>query len=81
MEPNSFQFTLTMPGDARLVLTVRAGGCEAMMDLWWAEAAEWRRLLERAGFDEIECFGWFDRRPLQADSPDSVWLARCRAAS
>ena len=26
MEPNSFQFTLTMPGDARLVLTVRQDG-------------------------------------------------------
>jgi SAM-dependent methyltransferase len=80
-EPGIFEHALWAPEQRRLVLTVRAGGCEAIMDLWWAEAAEWRRLLERAGFAEIECYGWFDRRPLQPDSPVSVWVARCRAAS
>ena len=46
------------------------------MHLWWADPEDWRRLLEAAGFANIEGFGWFDRRPLEPGSTDSVWVAR-----
>jgi SAM-dependent methyltransferase len=60
----------------RLVLSVRAGGVEAEMELWWAEPDDWRTLLAEADFEQIESYGWFDRRPLEMGSTDSVWLAR-----
>ena len=60
----------------RLRLSVRADDVEAEMELWWIEPAEWRRLLREAGFERIESYGWFDRRPLETGSTDSVWLAR-----
>jgi SAM-dependent methyltransferase len=59
-----------------LVLSVRAGGVEAEMELWWIASDDWRRLLAEAGFERIESFSWFDRRPLERDSTDSAWLAR-----
>jgi len=63
-------------GDRRLVLSVRAGGIEAEMELWWIGPDEWRRLLAEAGFDRVESFGWFDRRRLEVGATDSVWVAR-----
>ena len=32
------------------------------------------RLLAEAGFEVLECYGWFDRRPF-AGGEDSVWIA------
>jgi SAM-dependent methyltransferase len=58
-----------------LILSVRAGGVEAEMELWWIEPDDWRRLLAEAGFERIESYGWFDRRPLETGATDSVWLA------
>ncbi len=58
-----------------LVLSVRAGGVEAEMELWWIAPDDWRRLLAEAGFERIESYGWFDKRPLKPDSTDSAWLA------
>jgi hypothetical protein len=55
---------------------VRAGDVEAEMELWWLEPDDWHRLLAEAGFERIESYGWFDRRPLETDSADSAWLAR-----
>ena len=31
--------------------------------------------LAEAGFEVLECYGWFDRRPF-AGGEDSVWIAR-----
>jgi SAM-dependent methyltransferase len=59
-----------------LELVVHARGVDASMRLWWAEPEDWRRLLEAAGFAVVEGFGWFDRRPLEPGSTDSVWIAR-----
>jgi len=59
-----------------LTLSVRAGDVEAEMQLWWVEPYDWHRLLAEAGFERIESYGWFDRRPLENDSTDSAWLAR-----
>jgi hypothetical protein len=55
---------------------VRAGAIEAEMELWWIGPDEWRGLLEQAGFDPIRGYGWFDKRPLEPGSTDSVWVAR-----
>ena len=59
-----------------LELAVHAGSADATMRLWWVTPSGWRRLLEAAGFGEIEVYGWFDGKPLSAGSADSVWLAR-----
>ena len=60
----------------QLLLSVRSGGVEAQMQLWWIAPREWRRLLEAAGFADVQAFGWFDRRPLTPGATDSVWVAR-----
>jgi len=62
--------------DRRLLLSVRAGGVLAEMELWWAQPGDWRALLEAAEFDRIAVYGWFDRRPLEPGGTDSVWVAR-----
>jgi SAM-dependent methyltransferase len=59
-----------------LVLTVRADSVRAQMELWWIAPREWRRLLEEAGYEDVEAFGWFDRRPLTPGATDSIWIAR-----
>lgn len=63
--------------ERRLTLTVRGGDAEATMTLSWLSPAEWRRLLERAGFEIEACYGWFDRRPYEGGE-DSIWIARRR---
>ena len=60
----------------RLVLSVRADGVLAEMELWWADPGDWRGLLEQAGFERIAVYGWFDGRPLEPGGTDSVWVAR-----
>jgi SAM-dependent methyltransferase len=62
----------------RLTLDVRGDETEATLSLSWISAAEWGRLLERAGFEVEACYGWFDRRPYTGGE-DSVWLARRRS--
>ena len=58
-----------------LTLSVRGDAGSATMSLAWISVAEWRSLLERAGFEVEAFYGWFDRRPY-ADGEDSVWIAR-----
>jgi SAM-dependent methyltransferase len=62
-----------------LTLSVRGDEGATTMTLAWISPAEWRDLLERAGFAVEACFGWFDGRPY-AGGEDTVWLAR-RASS
>ncbi len=59
----------------RLSLSVRGEAAEATMTLSWLTTAEWRDLLEQAGFAVEACYGWFDRRPYQGGE-DSIWIAR-----
>jgi SAM-dependent methyltransferase len=61
-----------------LTLSVRGESGETSFALAWLSNDEWRSLLERAGFQVIGCYGWFDRRPWQGGE-DTVWVAR-RAA-
>jgi len=63
----------------RLDLTVRTGAVLAEMELWWVEPHRWRALLDEAGFDGVRAYGWFDRRPLEPDATDSVWVASRRS--
>jgi SAM-dependent methyltransferase len=58
-----------------LTLTVRGEAGETSMHLAWRSPAEWRHLLQLAGFEVIACYGWFDMRPY-AGGEDSVWIAR-----
>ena len=58
-----------------LTLSVRGESGESSLVLAWLSNDEWRSLLERAGFQVIACYGWFDRRPY-AGGEDTVWVAR-----
>jgi SAM-dependent methyltransferase len=58
-----------------LTLTVRGEAGETSMHLAWRSPAEWRHLLELAGFEVLACYGWFDMRPY-AGGEDTVWIAR-----
>jgi SAM-dependent methyltransferase len=78
-ESGIFERALWDESNRRLVLSVRTAGVEAEMELWWAGPDDWRRLLGEAGFEQVEGYGWFDRRPLAPGSTDSVWLARSPA--
>jgi SAM-dependent methyltransferase len=80
-EPGIWEHALWDEPARRLRLDVRTGDIEAGMDLAWVEPGDWLRLLEAAGFDGIAAYGWFDRRALTPSATDSVWIARCRAAS
>ena len=74
-EPGIEEHAIWRPDERSLTLSVRTRGRVATMELWWAAPDDWRRLLEEAGFSRIECWGWFDRRPLRPMSADSVWVA------
>ena len=58
-----------------LTLSVRRGEEASTMLLAWLAPVEWRRLLERAGFEVEAQYGWFDRRPY-TDEEDVVFVAR-----
>jgi SAM-dependent methyltransferase len=60
--------------DRVLTLLVRGNGAETSMQLNWLPPERWRELLELAGFERPECYGWFDRRPFSGGE-DSVWIA------
>ena len=62
-EPGIFE-RADWDGDERtLTLSVRSGDAAATMTLAWLTPAEWRRLLDVAGFRFETLYGWFDRRP------------------
>ena len=59
-----------------LTLSVRGVETTATtMTLAWIDPAEWGALLEDAGFEVEECYGWFDRSPFTGGE-DTVWVAR-----
>jgi len=47
------------------------------MVLAWLSPAEWRGLLDRAGFEVEAIYGWFDRRPYTGGE-DVVFVASRR---
>jgi SAM-dependent methyltransferase len=58
-----------------LTLSVRGESGSTTFVLAWLSNDEWHALLERAGFQVLGCYGWFDRRPY-AGGEDTVWVAR-----
>jgi SAM-dependent methyltransferase len=62
-----------------LTLSVRRGEEASSMKLAWLSPAEWRLLLDRAGFAVESQWGWFDRRPY-AGGEDVVFAAVRRGA-
>lgn len=48
----------------------------ATLSLWWATKSEWEGLIDVAGLEIEAQYGWFDRRPLEDDSPELVFIAR-----
>lgn len=61
------------PADNRVDI-VRDDG--AKLSLWWATRSEWHGLIDVAGLELEAEYGWFDRRPLEDDSPELVFVAR-----
>jgi SAM-dependent methyltransferase len=74
-EPGIFERAVWNTEARTLSLSVRGPAGESTMGLSWISPAEWRLLLDRAGFVVEACFGWFDRRPYTGGE-DSVWIAR-----
>jgi SAM-dependent methyltransferase len=58
-----------------LTLSVRGDSGATTFTLAWLSPDEWRSLLERAGFQVIGFYGWFDKRPYRGGE-DTVWVAR-----
>jgi SAM-dependent methyltransferase len=61
------------PADNRVDI-VRDDGAE--LSLWWATKSEWEGLIEVAGLEVEALYGWFDRRPLEDDSQEFVFVTR-----
>ena len=74
-EPGIFERADWDAAERTLTLSVRRGEEASTMLLAWLSPLEWRRLLERAGFEVEEQYGWFDRRPY-TDEEDVVFVAR-----
>jgi SAM-dependent methyltransferase len=61
------------PADNRVDI-VRDDG--ATISLWWATRSEWEGLVDVAGLEIEAQYGWFDKRPLDDDSPELVFVTR-----
>jgi SAM-dependent methyltransferase len=61
------------PADNRI--DIERDDC-ATLRLWWATRSEWEGLIDVAGLEIEAEYGWFDRRPLEDDSPELVFVAR-----
>jgi len=48
----------------------------ASISLWWATKNEWLGLIDVAGLEVEALYGWFDRRPFDAESREFVWVTR-----
>jgi SAM-dependent methyltransferase len=62
-----------VPSDNRIEI-IRDDG--AMISLWWATRSEWDGLVQTSGLETEAVYGWFDKRPLDDESLEFVWVAR-----
>jgi len=74
-EPGIFERADWDTDERTLTLSVRGDSGATSFVLAWLSNDEWRGLLERAGFQVIGCYGWFDKRPYTGGE-DTVWIAR-----
>jgi SAM-dependent methyltransferase len=74
-EPGIFERADWDMDERTLTLSVRGENGATSFVLAWLSNDEWQGLLERAGFQVIGCYGWFDKRPF-AGGEDTVWIAR-----
>jgi SAM-dependent methyltransferase len=74
-EPGIFERADWDSRERTLTLSVRGESGATTFVLGWLSNDEWRALLERAGFQVLGCYGWFDRRPY-GGGEDTVWVAR-----
>lgn len=74
-EPGIFERADWDEAARTLTLSVRSGDVGASFGLHWLAEAEWRELIEEAGFDVESVWGWFDRRP-HAGEEDMIFTCR-----
>ena len=68
--PHSIRYAV---GDNRIDITLDGGGTSS---LWWATKNEWLGLVDVAGLEVEALYGGFDRRALDDDSREYVWVTR-----
>jgi SAM-dependent methyltransferase len=61
------------PNESRIDVELDAGDT---ISLWWATKNEWLGLIDVAGLEVEELYGWFDRRPFDEESREFVWVTR-----
>jgi hypothetical protein len=57
---------------------VRSGEVTQTFGLHWLSAPEWTSVLQRAGFEIEELYGWFDERPYDGEE-DMIFVCRNKA--
>jgi SAM-dependent methyltransferase len=76
-EPGIFERADWDEESRTLSLSVRSDGAAATFGLHWLSAPEWLRLLDQAGFDVEDLYGWFDKRQYDGEE-DMVFVTRRR---
>ncbi len=79
-EPGIFERADWDARERTLTLTVRSHEHAATMELHWLSAPEWNHLVEQAGLEAADLYGWFDRRPYDGGE-DQIWVCRRPRAS
>ncbi len=74
-EPGIFERADWDEATRTLTLSVRSGEASASFGLHWLDPDEWRTLLDEAGFEVLELYGWFDRRRFDGGE-DMIWVCR-----
>jgi hypothetical protein len=59
--------------DNRIDIAIESGDA---ISLWWLTRSEWHGLIEVAGFELEAEYGGFDKRPLDDDAYEFVFVAR-----
>ena len=76
-EPGIEEHAVWDEASRTLELSVRSADARATFQLHWLSAPEWLRLVDEAGFEVEQLYGWFDLRPF-ADEEDMIFVCRRR---
>jgi SAM-dependent methyltransferase len=77
-EPGIWERAVWDEAGRTLTLSVRSGDDVISFGLHWLSAPEWLALLDQAGFEVEQLFGWFDRRPFHGEE-DMIFVCRRRS--